>query len=293
VLIIGRSTVAWAFGGCTAVALAMSAAVPAAADPQASDSTWNRPLPLGAEWALRRGIDLPNPFGVGLFVITMSRDIEITDVRVTLPGGEPVSVSDVGSFSVRNHTTLTALKFDAWLLPVLNVYGLAGYTATDSRLNAAITIDPILGPPETIEVTQDADVGGPLVGLGATTVAGYGHWFILADANYNYSDIREIDGGLAAWFVSARTGWSGAMPHGTWRAWVGAAWLATERTLRISEESPALGTVVVEVDQKPSNPLTYQAGGSVSIGKRWEGLVEVGSNFDDAFIGVLSASYRF
>ena len=278
---------------CTAIALAMSAAVPFAVAAQTPDLTWNRPLPLGAKWALRRGIDLPNPFGVGLFVVTMSRDIEVTDVRVSLPGGEPASVSDVGSFAVRNHTTLAALKFDAWLLPVLNVYGLAGYAATDSRLNAAITIDRILAPPEIIQVTQDADVGGPLVGVGATAVAGYGPWFILTDANYNYSEIRELDDGLAAWFVSARTGWSGATRLGAWRAWVGAAWLATDRTLRISQESPALGTVLVEVDQQPLSPLTWQVGGGVSIGRRLEMLVEVGSNFDDAFLGVLSASFRF
>jgi len=270
--------------------VALSVVIPAAAAAQAPDSTWDRPLPLGAEWALRRGIDLPNPFGVGLFVVTMARDIEIIDVRVTLPGGGPVSVSDVGTFAVRNHTTLMALKLDAWVLPVLNVYGLAGYSTTDSRLNAAIAIDPILAPPETLQVTQDSDVGGPLLGVGATVVAGYGRWFIMADANYNYSDIRELDGGLAAWFVSARTGWSLARGRGVW---VGAAWLTTDRTLSVSQESPTLGTVLVEVDQRPVSALTYQVGGRVSIGRRWEMLGEVGSNFDDAFIGVASAAFRF
>lgn len=173
---------------CTAVALAMSAGVPCAAMAQAPDSTSSRPLPLGAEWARRRGIDLPNPFGVGLFVVTMSRDIEVMDVRVTGPGGESVSVSDVGTFAVRNQTTLSALKFDAW---------------------------------------------------------------------------------------------------------VGAAWLATERTLPIIKDSPALGAVLVEVDQQPVDPLTYQVGGSVSVGERWDVLVEVGSNFKDAFVGVFSATFRF
>ena len=59
---------------------------------QQKDTTWNRPLPIAAEWALKQGIDLPNPFGIGVFLVTMSRDIEVYDVRVTLPGNEPVSI---------------------------------------------------------------------------------------------------------------------------------------------------------------------------------------------------------
>jgi len=135
-------------------------------------------------------------------------------------------------------------------------------------------------------------VGGPLVGLGATAVAGYGRWFVLADANYNYSDIQELDEGLGAWFVSARSGWSGAMRQGTWRAWVGGAWLTTDLTLRVSQESAALGTVVWRWTSRPwiRSPTARRR---VSLGRRWEALVEVGSNFDDAFLGVLSAAFRF
>lgn len=254
---------------------------------------WNRPLPIGADWAVKRGIDLPNPFGASLFVVTMTRDIEVTDVRVTLPGGEPVTVGDVATFAVRNSTTLAAVKMDAWVLPLLNVYVLAGHTWTDSRLDLAVTIDRPLGDPIVLEATQDAAVGGPLLGGGASLVAGHGPWFILVDANYNYSDVEGFDGGIGAWFASARTGWSGPTRSGTWRAWVGAAWLRTDRTIRITQESPGLGTVLVEVDQRPVNPLTWQTGGSLGIGKRWEIMLEVGSNFNDAFLGVCSASFRF
>jgi len=276
----------------TLAALGTAPPVSASA-PEEHDTTWNRPLPIGANWALERGIDLPNPFGVGLFLVTMSRDIEVYDVRVTLPGNEPTSISNVASFDVRNHTTLAAVKLDAWILPLLNLYVLAGHTWTDTRLNVAVTIDRPIRDPVVLEATEDSKVGGPLLGAGATAVAGYGPWFIMADANYNYSAIEGFDGGIAAWFISARTGWSGPICSGSWRAWAGAAYLASDRTLTISQESPALGTVKVEVDQRPVYPLTLQAGGSIGFGKRWELMLEVGSNFDDAFVGVFSASFRF
>ena len=47
--------------------------VVSASAPEEHDTTWNRPLPIGANWALERGIDLPNPFGVGLCPVTMSK----------------------------------------------------------------------------------------------------------------------------------------------------------------------------------------------------------------------------
>ena len=278
---------------------AFSAPIPAVADttPEPPDEeaapTWNRPLPFGAEWALKRGIDLPNPFGAGLFVVYMSRDFEVKDVRVTLASNDPVSIGDVASFDVRNYTALAAVKVDAWILPVLNLYGLVGHTWTDTRLDATITLDPVLGGPVVLEVSQDSEVGGPLVGVGTTMVAGYGPWFIMGDANFNYSDIEIFDNGIAAWFLSARTGWSGSARKGVWRAWVGAAYLAADRTITITETAPVLGEVTVDVDQRPVDPLTYQAGGSLGIGKRWETMLELGSNFDDAFVGVLSATYRF
>jgi hypothetical protein len=227
-----------------------------------------------------------------MFVVTMRRDVEVTDVRVTLPGNEAASVSDFASFAVHNHTTLVAAKVDAWLLPVLDVYVLAGHSWTDSRLDVTVTVDRPVAPDLVLDVTQDSQVGGPLLGGGATLVAGYGPWFVLADGNYTFSDIDGFDHGLGAWFLSARTGWSGATSWGAWRGWVGVAWLETGRTLEISQQA-SVGMVLVEIDQRPVDPLTAQLGGSVGLGKRWEALVEVGANGGDDFVGVFSAAYRF
>lgn len=267
-------------------------APPDAPPPEAPPSA-SRFLPIGAEWAKRRGVDLPLPFGVSALLITMSRDVEVTDVRVTLPGQAPVSLSDVATFAVRNETTVAAVKLDAWILPVLDVYLLAGGTWTGSSLDVAVTVDRPLLPPVVVESTQNTRINGPLLGFGATLVAGYGPWFALLDANWNYTKMDQLDGSIQAVFVSGRTGLSGTTGWGSWRGWIGVAYLGADTTLVATEESPTLGTVKIEVDQRPVNPTTLQVGGSVGLGKHWELLLELGSNFDDAFVGVFSASWRF
>ncbi len=275
--------------------LAGFAEMPATTDTLATEiavPAWNRPLPLFADWAVKRGIDLPNPFGAGIFVVFMERDIAIDDVRVTLEGSAPVSISDVAAFTLRNQTSLAALKLDAWILPVLNVYGLVGRTWTESNLGVAITIDPIIGDPITIELDENSSVGGPFFGGGATLVAGHGRWFIMGDANYTYSSLDQFDGTIKALFLSGRTGWSGDLSWGAWRAWAGAAYLDSGRSLSISQENGILGEVIVEIDQRPLNPLTFELGASTNIDRHWEMLLEVGSNFDDAFLVVFSAAYR-
>ena len=75
--------------------------------------------------------------------------------------------------------------------------------------------------------------------------------------------------------------------------WTGVMVLDSSRTPTITTDLPVFGPAVVEVDQRPVKPTTLQRGGSLSINRRWEVLVEVGSNFDDAFLTVVSGSYRF
>jgi hypothetical protein len=41
------------------------------------------------------------------------------------------------------------------------------------------------------------------------------------------------------------------------------------------------------------DPVTYQFGGRLSLNRRWDLMAEVGSNFDDASMLVLSATVRF
>lgn len=261
-----------------------------------STSTELRSLPLAKKWFVERNIDLPLPFGVSTFFTYMSRDVDIKDVKVSLQDVPKQSVDDFISFELNNKTTVAALKADMWILPFLNVYGLLGYVSTNAALDATITYDRILipGPPIIIPINVNSKLQGSYYGIGSSLVAGVNNWFVLGDINYGYSKLSELDGKIDFWMYSTRTGFQSRLSRNIKvRTWIGGMYLSSKRTLNLSIMDDAIGMVEVEVFQETLKPWTFQLGTSFNIGKHIEVLYEVGTNFDDAGIGVMSCTYRF
>jgi hypothetical protein len=79
-----------------------------------------------AEEAIKAGHDLPLPFGAGVIITGLdNRKIDVSDVRVGLQN--PVrSVSQFVQLGSTSNVFNANFKFDAWLLPFLDVCALAG-----------------------------------------------------------------------------------------------------------------------------------------------------------------------
>jgi hypothetical protein len=277
------------------VAVVAMGGLPCRAQDGAADGGSDAPRfsPWQRGWYEHRGIELPLPFGIGMNFIYMERDIEVTDVTVTVGDRPPESIAGRASFDVSNRTSLSMVRFDAWVLPFLDLYVMAGETRTDTSLLASFEIAPPVGAPIPVVVEQNSRVNGPLYGGGATLVVGHGAFFAMLDANYARSDLELFDGTIDALLLSGRVGWHRDTGLGQWRVWTGVMYLDSSRTLTITTDIPVFGQAVVEVDQRPVNPTTLELGGSLSINRRWDILVELGSNFDDAFLIVVSGGYRF
>ena len=256
-----------------------------------------RILPFWSDWAKDQGIDLPLPFGVSANYIFMSRNVDITDVTVEFLDREPESINDFSSFAVRNKTSVAAVKFDAWILPLLNVYASVGYASTNANMNASITIERSILPlpPVELDIETETKVQGPYWGIGSTLVAGYKSWFVMADANYGKTSPGEINNSIDFTFLSARSGFAGNLgQNNSVKVWIGAAYLYSTTTLEIKVPSESfLGDVLVRIEQHPVNPWTFHSGFMISLNKQFDFMAELGTNFDDASIAVLNATYRF
>ena len=119
---------------------ATSAGPPSAAPAPAKKSF----LPLLAEEATKRGIELPLPFGAGLVYYHLDRAIAISDVRVGRNGAPPTSVSQFAQLSSSSNVDNENLKLDAWLLPFLNLYAVVGYVKNHSDTRIDVTLPPLL-----------------------------------------------------------------------------------------------------------------------------------------------------
>lgn len=263
---------------------------------QATPKENDRILPFWSDWAKEQGIDLPLPFGVSANYIFMSRDVDVTNVTVEFLDRAPESINDFTSFAVRNKTSVVAVKFDAWILPLLDVYVSVGYANTNANMNANIIIDRSIRPlpPVELDIETQTKVQGPYLGFGSTLVAGYKSWFVMADANYGKTWPDEINNSIDFTFLSARSGFAGKLgQNNLMKVWLGAAYLFSTTTLQITAPSETLGDILVKIEQHPVDPWTFHSGFMITLNERFDFMAELGTNFKDASISVLNVSYRF
>jgi hypothetical protein len=80
-------------------------------------------LPIWGRQAREKGFDLPLPFGVGVSYTYIDQHMVVSDVKIQ---DKPLGVT-IRDAATTSHTGV--LRFDTWVFPFLNVYGLAGETA--------------------------------------------------------------------------------------------------------------------------------------------------------------------
>jgi len=255
----------------------------------------HRTLPFLGEAARERGYELPLPFGGALILTSLSgRKIEVTDVRIALEDAPGQSISrfvDLGSTSEIFNANL---KFDAWLLPFLNVYALAGYVHNESTTQAIVTLPrpgPIPGD-EMFETEITTELDGFIGGFGMTVAGGFRSFFFVGDASYVQTDLG-FDDEFTALIATIRAGYQGKIGDLPLQIWAGIGNWDTGAT---ASGHGVLGNGLgfrFEADQGPSTPWMYDIGTQIEFSKRWQLIADVGYDFDGGWLFVLGPTYRF
>jgi len=222
-------------------------------------------LPLLAEEATKRGIELPLPFGAGLVYYHLDRAIEISDVRIGRNGAPPTSVSQFAQLSSSSNVNNENIKLDAWILPFLNVYAIAGYVKNHSDTHIAVELPPLVpgGATRQRTLTVPTDIEGSVGGLGLTLAGGYGPYFMTYDVNFDQADLG-FDNRFKAVITSVRGGWNGKAGARPLRLWASVTDWNTFATATGTVPDPDGGTLSFEVDQGPAYRYTYGLGGQYS-----------------------------
>ena len=251
-------------------------------------------VPLWGTTLRDKGVDLPLPFGLGLTYTYINQNTKVYDVEVE---GRPlgVSIPDSKTFS---HTLV--FRADVWLLPILNVYGLFGYTGGETK--------PEIRLPDGSSISSSVTYSRALYGGGGTLAGGYRAFFITADANFTTGAVQSDDGqigsrNLYSITFTPRAGAnfsSGMLGEGA--VWIGGMYMDFAQEVRdvidLADRNPVLPIIVGqdEIDYtvriQAKEPWNLLLGGNWQVNKRWSIAVELGGVLD-RFQSTVSAMFRF
>lgn len=256
--------------------------------------TSRRRLPFLGEKAREAGYELPLPLGAGMVGYYLDRDIRVDEVRLGRDGEAVAPVGDFVHIGSDSKVENLNVKLDAWLLPFLNVYVIAGYIHNESDTTLEVTLPPLLpgGTPRRRSVTVPTALEGSVGGLGVTLAGGYRAFFAAADANAARADLG-FDDSFEAVVSSVRAGWNGKVGERATRIWANATYWDTFATAKGSVADPDGGTLRFEVDQGPSYAWTYGLGFQVSVRPWFELAADSGADFHGGWYVALVPTFRF
>jgi len=259
------------------------------------EDRWSNFLPIWGKDACDMGYVLPRPFGISLGYMHQEQPFDVEDILVNGLDVKTPGLAVVNE--VQNEETTYVLRFDAWILPFWNVYGLLG--STDGEAEGPLRLDlapvfPILcglhgntfGLDTTFRIKYDGDV----TGWGTTIAGGYKDFFGMVDYNRTTTDLDISLTDAKATVISSRIGWNGKIGGFSGVLWIGAMYQDIAQTLDIPLDIGE-DTLLVSIEQATQVPWNYVIGGQWDINRSFSLLVELG--FHKRKSQMVNLTYRF
>jgi hypothetical protein len=222
-----------------------------------------------------RGVTLPLPLGTSLVATFMKRNVAVSEVRIGL-GSLPLAKIERATVKpfVSNAENQIA-RADLWVLPCLNVYGLAGHTHSYGSLVLDVQDFPLASSPD-LQIPINFELNGFTYGGGATAAIGTKDYFAALDVNYSHTDFNQLDNSLFALVITPRFGAIINREYFKGEIHVGAMYQDTKQTVEVLLDQPLLGPIAVEVEQYEPNPWNLLFGGLWGIDERLQIMIEAG-----------------
>jgi hypothetical protein len=277
----------------------MAAAVAVAFVTTAQADGLSDSLPLGK--SLAAGHELPMPLGISVNVFFLEQNMEAQSISVDipplplptgvvqLPAGLPAQ-----SAKLESRATSTTAKLDAWLLPFLNVYGVAGYVDGETSASG-FSVGGL--PPQLASLLPNSfsiAYSGPVYGGGITLAAGYNRFFASLDANYTESDLDIGDSTIEAFVISPRVGITADLGSLSGSFYVGAMYQDVDEQQNGTVKFPVVGQAVpvgYDVISEAEDKWNYLVGANLKAGESWNYGIEVG--FSKRTHVMATLNYRF
>lgn len=259
------------------------------------EDRWSNFLPILGRAACERGYVLPRPFGISIGYMHQDQPFDVGDVFVNGVDVKTPGVAVVDE--VQNEESTYTLRFDAWILPFWNVYGILGRTSGDANGPLQIDLEPVFpnlcrlpGNDCSVDTTFRLKYKADVVGYGTTIAGGYKNFFGMVDYNRTRADLDISMTDARATVISSRMGWNGKLGGFTGVLWVGAMYQDIAQVLDLQLD---IGDSMLDVsiDQATQAPWNYLVGGQWDVNRSFSILAEFG--FGKRKSQMLNLTYRF
>lgn len=125
-------------------------------------------LPSGGDILRTQGYDLPEPFGIGVNYSNVRQNVQVNSINlhnlslpfselgITVPSNPAIPLPDdlfsIAAGKTRMRSFTTAARADAWILPFMNVYVIAGKTRGSSVSQINAIPNPVIAGQFTISL---------------------------------------------------------------------------------------------------------------------------------------------
>jgi hypothetical protein len=259
------------------------------------EDRWSNFLPILGQAACERGYVLPRPFGVSLGYMHQDQPFDVGDIFVNGIDVKTPLLAVVDE--VQNEESTYTLRFDAWILPFWNIYGIVGKTDGQAIGPLTINLDPVFpvlcripGNDCQINSSFELNYKADVLGYGTTIAGGYKDFFGMIDMNWTTADLDISLTDAKARVISSRIGWNGNLGSFNGVLWVGVMHQDISQTLDLPL---AIGNSVllVTIDQSTQEAYNYLIGGQWDVNRSFSILAEIGMGKRKS--QMLNFTYRF
>jgi len=292
-------------------------------------ANYHQVFPLLGRQAIAKGFLLPLPVGLNVNSVYINQGIALSQLHLSTGNNplQPVSFITLGEATSRVFTTNA--RADLWVLPFLNVYGMAGQAWAETTV-------PVTSP---VAFTSTVSQTGNYAGVGLTGMMGVKRNWLAVDVNWTWIKLEKLINAVQGrvlgfrWGRTIETGprsranfWIGtqnqriatntqgsiaisdALPpdvidtlqsrlanyqNQSWYQNLGPAQkvLADSLVSAIANSGIGSTTINYQLGKKPADPWNMIVGGSYEPTRHWAFRGEVG--FIGRFQVLLVANYRF
>jgi hypothetical protein len=226
-----------------------------------------------------KNIKGPKKLGIGAALYGQTQHYQIKSLELGIGGIDPETLRDL---PVENDTFNTHIRFDYWVLPFLNVFGLVG------KIDSATNVDLEgfdIGLPEglnTLSINND----GTVYGVGAVLAVGGKRWFGALAYDYTTTDTEVTTSTIKAQILSPKIG----LHFEGGAVYVGAMLQDVEETHEGVYRLPFLGDVPYKVTLEAREPWNYTIGGTAGLSKHF--VLNLQGSFGDRRSALIILQYR-